>query len=188
MIVKSPRHRPQRKFSNTKRIILECSFIECVHCGAELALRRPRHMRKTVQTMDGAVFVAGKSKECTNSSCTHFGKHYYATGVLKYSLPYTIAEYKTQRRRLAVSEAPRQQKHRLHQTSCISREKGKGEGEKVLYCALPPSPLTFSPLLQKALLQEVYHNPVTTIQALVDQHTELLTVLESQALEYQLDS
>jgi len=46
-------------------------------------------MRKTVQTMDGAVFVAGKSKECTNSSCTHFGKHYYATSVLKYSLPYS---------------------------------------------------------------------------------------------------
>ncbi|MCC5654716.1 hypothetical protein LC609_34100 [Nostoc sp. XA013] len=46
-------------------------------------------MRKTVQTMDGAVFVAGKSKECTNPSCTHFGKHYYATGVLKYSLPYS---------------------------------------------------------------------------------------------------
>lgn len=89
MIVKSPRHRPQRKFNNTKRIILECSLIECVHCGAELALRRPRHMRKTIQTMDGAVFVAGKSKECTNPSCTHFGKHYYATGVLKYSLPYS---------------------------------------------------------------------------------------------------
>jgi hypothetical protein len=46
-------------------------------------------MRKTVQTMNGAVFVAGKSKECTNLSCTHFGKHYYATGVLKYSLPYS---------------------------------------------------------------------------------------------------
>jgi hypothetical protein len=46
-------------------------------------------MRKTVQTMDGAVFVAGKSKECTNPSCTNFGKHYYAAGVLKYSLPYS---------------------------------------------------------------------------------------------------
>ncbi|MDB9371283.1 hypothetical protein PN456_20470 [Nodularia spumigena CS-586/05] len=57
-----------------------------------------------------------------------------------------ITEYKTQRRRLAVSEAPRQQKHRLH------------------------------------------HHPVTTIQALVDQHTELLTVLEFQAPKYQLDS
>ncbi len=89
MIEKLPRHRPERKFSNIKRIVLECSLIECVHCGAELTLRRPRHMRKTVQTIDGAVFVAGKSKECTNSSCTHFGKHYYATGVIKYSLPYS---------------------------------------------------------------------------------------------------
>ena len=89
MIEKLPRHRPERKFSNIKQIVLECSLIKCVHCGAELALRRPRHMRKTVQTMDGAVFVAGKSKECINSSCTHFGKHYYATGVLKYSLPYS---------------------------------------------------------------------------------------------------
>lgn len=57
-----------------------------------------------------------------------------------------VAEYNTQRRRLAMDEAPRQQKHRLHR------------------------------------------HPVTTIQALVDQHTQLLTVLESQALKYQLDS
>jgi hypothetical protein len=57
-----------------------------------------------------------------------------------------VAEYNTQRRRLAMDEAPRQQKYRLHR------------------------------------------HPVSTIQALVDQHTELLTVLESQALEYQLDS
>ncbi|WP_414573693.1 hypothetical protein [Nostoc sp. CCY 9925] len=34
----------------------------------------------------------------------------------------------------------------------------------------------------------LHRHPVSTIQALVDQHTELLTVLESQALEYQLDS
>lgn len=57
-----------------------------------------------------------------------------------------ITEYKTQRRRLAMALAPRQQKRRLHR------------------------------------------NPVSTIQALVNQHQELLTVLESQALTYQLDS
>jgi hypothetical protein len=53
-----------------------------------------------------------------------------------------ITEYKTQRRRLALDEAPRQQKRRLHR------------------------------------------NPVSTIQALVNQHQELLTVLEFQALKY----
>ncbi|AUB43160.1 hypothetical protein COO91_09331 (plasmid) [Nostoc flagelliforme CCNUN1] len=90
-------------------------------------------MRKTIQTLSGAVFVAGKGKECANSECEYFRKHYYASGVLKYSL---------QRRRLALNEAPRQQKRRLHR------------------------------------------NPVSTIQALVNQHTELRTVLEFQALKY----
>lgn len=44
-------------------------------------------MRKTIQTLNGAVFVAGKGKECTNSECEYFGQHYLAYGVLKYSLP-----------------------------------------------------------------------------------------------------
>ncbi|WP_323200486.1 hypothetical protein [Nostoc sp. UHCC 0251] len=53
-----------------------------------------------------------------------------------------VAQYKTQRRRLAIAQAPRQQKRRLHR------------------------------------------NPVSTIQSLVTQHQELLTVLEFQALKY----
>jgi hypothetical protein len=57
-----------------------------------------------------------------------------------------ITEYKTQRRRLALDQAPRQRKRRLH------------------------------------------HDPISVIQDLVNQHTELLTVLESQGLKYQLDS
>ncbi|WP_341530043.1 hypothetical protein WKK05_12495 [Nostoc sp. UHCC 0302] len=57
-----------------------------------------------------------------------------------------LAEYKTQRLRLALAEASRQQKHRLH------------------------------------------HDPVSAIQSLAHQHQEILSVLESQALSYQLDS
>jgi hypothetical protein len=44
-------------------------------------------MRKTVQTLQGPLFVAGKSKECDNARCSHFGKHYYASRVLLISLP-----------------------------------------------------------------------------------------------------
>lgn len=87
MIVKKPRHRPQRSFPDAQRIIVECELSECIHCGKNLVNRRAWHMRKTVQTMNGAVFVAGKSKECQNPTCTYFNKHYYASGVLKYSLP-----------------------------------------------------------------------------------------------------
>lgn len=46
-------------------------------------------MRKWVQTLDGPVFVAGKSKECANPGCTHHGTHYYASGVLLISLPHS---------------------------------------------------------------------------------------------------
>ncbi len=39
--------------------------------------------------MNGALFVAGRSKECTNPLCSHSGKHYYASGLLLISLPYS---------------------------------------------------------------------------------------------------
>jgi hypothetical protein len=44
-------------------------------------------MRKTVQTLSGPLFVAGKSKVCVNPACSHPGRHYYASGVLWISLP-----------------------------------------------------------------------------------------------------
>ncbi|MCC5670320.1 hypothetical protein LC653_42695 [Nostoc sp. CHAB 5784] len=67
-------------------------------------------------------------------------------------------EYKTQRRRLALAQAPRQRKRRLHHDPTRQRKR------------------------------RLHHDPISVIQDLVNQHTELLTVLESQALKYQLDS
>lgn len=86
---KQPRHRPQRKFPDAKRIIVECELGNCVYCGHSLEPRKPWHMRKYVQTLEEAVFVAGKSKECVNPACVHPGKHYYASGVLMISLPHS---------------------------------------------------------------------------------------------------
>jgi hypothetical protein len=44
-------------------------------------------MRKTIQTLKGPFFVAGKSKACVNPSCRNYGKHYYASRVWLLSLP-----------------------------------------------------------------------------------------------------
>jgi hypothetical protein len=44
-------------------------------------------MRKTVQTLTGPIFMAGKSRECSNRSCQNYGKHYYASRVWLLSLP-----------------------------------------------------------------------------------------------------
>lgn len=83
------RHRPQRRFPEAKRIIVECELERCVHCGSSLVNRNTWHMKKYVQTLQGPVFVAGKSKKCVNTSCAHGEEHYYAGGVLLISLPHS---------------------------------------------------------------------------------------------------
>ena len=84
---KQPRHRPYRKFENTKRLILECELEQCPHCGEVLKPRNTWHMRKTVQTLEGPVFIGGKTKECQNGKCSHAGQHYYASQAALISLP-----------------------------------------------------------------------------------------------------
>ncbi|MDY7079727.1 MAG: hypothetical protein SXV54_22810 [Chloroflexota bacterium] len=86
---KQPRHRPRRDFANAKRVIVECELEKCVHCGEPLVSSKTWHMRKTVQTMDEPLFVAGKSKKCDNLDCCYVGEHYHASGVLRISLPYS---------------------------------------------------------------------------------------------------
>lgn len=86
---KRSRHRPRRSFPKARRITVECELERCVHCGELLKPRRPWVVRKTVQTLQGPVFLVGKSKRCANAACSHAGKHYYASGVLLISLPYS---------------------------------------------------------------------------------------------------
>jgi len=86
---KQPRHRPRRSFPNAKRVIVECELESCPHCGQSLAPGKTWHVRKSVQALEGPVFVAGKSKRCDNPDCSHGGEHYHASGVLRISLPYS---------------------------------------------------------------------------------------------------
>ncbi len=73
---KQPACRPSRRFPEAERILVECDLSECIHCGQALMARKPWYMRKTVQTMAGPVFVAGKSKKCVHLDCTHEGVHF----------------------------------------------------------------------------------------------------------------
>lgn len=86
---RQPRHRPRREFPDAPRVILEPELENCVHCGEPLTKRVPWHTRKTIQTLDGPLFVAGKSRECANSQCSHRGTIYYASRVWLYSLPFS---------------------------------------------------------------------------------------------------
>jgi len=84
---KRPRHRPHREYPGAKRIILGPEVEVCPLCGQRLKSRRNWHSRKTIQTMKGPLFVAGRSEECQNQACRNYGKRYYASRVWRYSLP-----------------------------------------------------------------------------------------------------
>jgi len=88
-MVPQPRHRPERQFPEAERRIIPCDLDVCPHCGERLHPRSPWHMQKTVQTLKGPVFVAGKSRECVNPACAHVGRHYYASRALLISLPHS---------------------------------------------------------------------------------------------------
>ena len=86
---KRPRHRPVRRYPEAKRQIFVSEMEACVHCGAELKLRSNWHMQKTIQTMNGPFFLAGRAKMCVNPECTHKGTRYYTKQVLLLSLPWS---------------------------------------------------------------------------------------------------
>jgi hypothetical protein len=88
-MTKQPRHRPYRKFEDAKRLILECELEACPHCGETLRPRNTWSIRKTVQTLDGPVFIGGKTKKCVHEKCSHSGKHYYASQASLLSLPHS---------------------------------------------------------------------------------------------------
>lgn len=85
--MRQARHRPERQFPQAERQIIKCQLDTCPHCGEALRLHREWHMRKTVQTLKGPRFIAGRSKECVNLNCKHTGTRYYASGVMMISLP-----------------------------------------------------------------------------------------------------
>ena len=84
---KQARHRPSREYEGVKREIVDCDLSECPHCLEKLKPRATWHMRKIVQTINGPLFVAGKTKKCVNQKCSHSGGNYYASKVLLISLP-----------------------------------------------------------------------------------------------------
>ena len=86
---KQARHRPTRHFEEVRREIVECDLENCPYCGEILRARNTWHMKKTVQTLEGPVFIAGKTRECVNLLCEHSGEYYYANSVLSISLPFS---------------------------------------------------------------------------------------------------
>ena len=59
----------------------------CPHCNEPLRARRYYQWRKTVQHLDGAVYVVSQARECINPQCEHQGQYYTSAAVQMITVP-----------------------------------------------------------------------------------------------------
>jgi hypothetical protein len=59
----------------------------CLHCGEPLQARRHYQWRKTVQQLDGAVYVASQARECVNPGCEHQDQPYTSVAAQMVTVP-----------------------------------------------------------------------------------------------------
>ena len=59
----------------------------CPHCREPLQERSYYQWRKTVQQLDGAVYVASRARECVNAECAHHGKPYFSATAQMVTVP-----------------------------------------------------------------------------------------------------
>jgi hypothetical protein len=62
-------------------------FTACPHCGKPLRARPYYQWRKTVQQLDGAVYVASQARECVNPQCEHRGRAYTSAAAQMVTVP-----------------------------------------------------------------------------------------------------
>jgi hypothetical protein len=59
----------------------------CPHCGNPLQARQYYQWRKTVQQLDGPVYVASRARECVNPRCEHQGQPYTSAAAQMVTIP-----------------------------------------------------------------------------------------------------
>jgi hypothetical protein len=82
-----PPHRLQRSSLDAERVILTCELEECAHCGEPLVPGSIWFVRKYVPSMNGPLFVEGKTPKCDSPDCSHSGHHYHTNRVFQIRLP-----------------------------------------------------------------------------------------------------
>ncbi len=70
-----------------RRYIYKPEVETCPHCGKPLRARPYYQWRKTVQQLDGVVYVASVAKECVNPECEYQGKVYTSAAAQMVTVP-----------------------------------------------------------------------------------------------------
>jgi hypothetical protein len=69
------------------RYIYNPEFENCLHCSKPLRAQRHYQWRKTVQQLEGAVYVVSQARECTNSACEQQGQVYQSAAAQMVTVP-----------------------------------------------------------------------------------------------------
>lgn len=82
------RRRPKQLVAQERRIY-HAELELCPSCGTPLRLSGHYTWRKTVQTLDGVIYVASRPKECCNPGCSQRGKRYPSATAQGVALPHS---------------------------------------------------------------------------------------------------
>ena len=69
------------------RYIYNPEFEVCLHCGDLLRAHRYYEWRKTVQKLDGVVYVVSQGRECVNEECEYQGQVYKSAAAQMVTVP-----------------------------------------------------------------------------------------------------
>lgn len=79
--------RTSKSFPSIQRQYFYPELKRCPFCGQTLQLLRGLYLKKTIQTLDGVLWLGGYAAHCVNPQCAHRDVHYLSTQLAALSLP-----------------------------------------------------------------------------------------------------
>ena len=79
--------RTVKSFPSVKRQYFYPEIKRCPFCQQPLHLLRGLYLKKTIQTLDGVLWVGGYASHCLNPQCAHGDVHYLSKHLAALSLP-----------------------------------------------------------------------------------------------------
>lgn len=80
--------RTSRTFTTITRQYFYPELKACPHCGWRLQLLPGLYLKKTIQTLEGVLWLGSYAARCFNPDCTHRQMSYTSTRLASLSLPY----------------------------------------------------------------------------------------------------
>jgi len=79
--------RKTKSFESVKRQYFYPELKRCPHCHKRLCLLQGLYLKKTIQTLDGVLWLGGYASQCVNPECQYLQTHYLSSQLAALSLP-----------------------------------------------------------------------------------------------------